>query len=719
MKVVKYVFHISDPNNEDVEPIALVAKPSWLAVADGMGGSGCMKHVVRERNRSSLSRILEYVLPEYKNDSNEQDKSPFRKYVVGKDSKQSYLERIFDPCIREEVNTSARWASRIVMTRFLYYITEKKFDPNNPDEIVALRDFLKKGLKQTVDALSLTVSDPNMSLLPTTFAALRYYPLSGSETDDDCEVHAIWAGDSRCYLLNKDGLARLSADDEDEYKQLTNTFDAEGQTELHCRRYVLKKPFLLFCASDGFFDAYDKYELSVEANLLNDIFEAKDFPELWTRLKDRYKRNVADDTSVALACVGFSESGEPEYGKLLTMLADRWKKVKELYEQHRNYAHIASLISRPEQLVTGTICDRFETKFSEIVKRIIVAGFQGREDPLVTPHWRQLISESVARKKEEFNGQTEKRKTEFLRTVLEEIGKSDYETCFAGFPDSRVPWGSALKSYRDVAYSQRDRLRREECQLTEWGRSLDEKRDSYLSSFHENMNEAFEALQDLLNGKSERCTAEQSEQLLESRYYYCKRLEFWAACERYMMFKDKSEPTDRENVAGADPQFIAELRKYRNRRTIYEQDVQTADKKREKQRKDLVPALSKLEQYLSAMLESRNKVFTKEFIKKLHMDEIMSSGVSQEELLDAVMDELLTKYENDREILCETLDAWKKITDQKTCIDDLFAAGKLSDFRQYYKNKNLSESEEFCRYMQDLEQIESEYGRMLRLVDEA
>ncbi len=698
----KFVFHISDPNNEDVEPVAY---RDWLAVADGMGGSGCMKHEVREKFRYRLSRILEYVLPEYIYDRRGQQESEFRAFA-GEDPHTSYLARIFAPCIRDAVNTSARWASRIVMTRFLYYICEKNFDPGIPGEIDALRDFLQRGLKKTADTLSLTVSDPNMSLLPTTFAALRYRPLS----EEEYEVYAVWAGDSRCYLLNEEGLAWLSADDENEYKQLTNCFAAEGRTELHCRRYVLKKPFLLFCASDGFFDAYDKYELSVEARLLNDIFEAKDFNGLRERLAERYKGNAADDTSVALAGVGFSE-----YSELWTMLTGRWKRVEEIYKMHCEYARIASLISRPEQHVTGTVCDRFETRFSQIVRRIVAAGFEGQNDPLVTPHWQQLISESGARKEKELRERLDERKAELMRIVWEEIGKSGYEACFASDPDLNAPWGKALKAFCEADHS-KARARKESDLIDEKVEALISERSSLLAHIHEKMGETCGAFQALLPGDpaAERTEGELNELLSEHIHRY-KQLKFWVQCEYLLL---KNEGYDAKAVSSDDKEMLKKIRDFNSREREINREKRDAKETGEKWEKECAATLLKLKPYIGAMLERRNTVFSAEFIEKMRMDEAMNGVIDREELLAAVTDDLVASYADDPGILRETLDAWKQITDQTTCIDDLFAAGKLYDFRLYYKNRNLAASEEFCRYTADLKQIESEYGRMLSLGDE-
>ena len=80
---LSFVFHISKPNNEDVEPVIY---NNWLAVADGMGGAGCMKHVVDKKFSHSLAAVLSYVLPEYATKINDPRYQALRYYIYGDNS---------------------------------------------------------------------------------------------------------------------------------------------------------------------------------------------------------------------------------------------------------------------------------------------------------------------------------------------------------------------------------------------------------------------------------------------------------------------------------------------------------------------------------------------------------------------------------------------------------------------------------------------------------
>ena len=78
MKDLSFVFHVSTPNNEDVEPLLY---KNWLAAADGMGGSGCMRHRVEEKYRASLQAVLGCVLPEYEKSASHPDLAPLLREI--------------------------------------------------------------------------------------------------------------------------------------------------------------------------------------------------------------------------------------------------------------------------------------------------------------------------------------------------------------------------------------------------------------------------------------------------------------------------------------------------------------------------------------------------------------------------------------------------------------------------------------------------------------
>lgn len=95
--------------------------------------------------------------------------------------------------------------------------------------------------------------------LPTTLAALRY-----NVREDSVECEALWAGDSRAYVLTADaGLRALTRDHTDEQDtlaqlvqdpQMTNAVCADRHFEVQSHAWTFTgEPCVLLCATDGFF----------------------------------------------------------------------------------------------------------------------------------------------------------------------------------------------------------------------------------------------------------------------------------------------------------------------------------------------------------------------------------------------------------------------------------------------------------------------------------
>lgn len=92
---------------------------------------------------------------------------------------------------------------------------------------------------------------------PTTAAALLCHTEGGV-----LETELFWAGDSRVYLLDTDGLAQLTEDDLDESdamenltadSTLTNVINLSTDFTLHTGHLTLDHPGILFAATDGCF----------------------------------------------------------------------------------------------------------------------------------------------------------------------------------------------------------------------------------------------------------------------------------------------------------------------------------------------------------------------------------------------------------------------------------------------------------------------------------
>jgi serine/threonine protein phosphatase PrpC len=145
--------------------------------------------------------------------------------------------------------------------------------------------------------------------LPTTMAAVRYR-LRGEEAD--CQ--ALWAGDSRAYVLHpRGGLQTLTRDhtvETDALEQLlqdpplTNVLYAGEDFTIDSHSLVINLPAVLICASDGFFGYVDT-PAHFECHLLGTLRAAVDERDWAERLAAKVSAYTADDASLSMVAVGY------------------------------------------------------------------------------------------------------------------------------------------------------------------------------------------------------------------------------------------------------------------------------------------------------------------------------------------------------------------------------------------------------------------------------
>lgn len=166
--------------------------------------------------------------------------------------------------------------------------------------------------------------------LPTTAAVT----LIQQEDNGEVVISAIWAGDSRVYLLNSDGLAQLTVDDtsvpdpmENIYEDgvLRNVFCSDRKVTVHCKTIKIKPPFVVLAATDGCF-GYVSTPMEFEGILLNTLLNA-DTPAEWERkMEEHIGRSAGDDHTLCLASFGYIS-----FAALQKSLANRYAYVSEKY----------------------------------------------------------------------------------------------------------------------------------------------------------------------------------------------------------------------------------------------------------------------------------------------------------------------------------------------------------------------------------------------------
>lgn len=148
------------------------------------------------------------------------------------------------------------------------------------------------------------------------------------------EILCLWAGDSRCYCLDANGLHQLSADDvaagdvmsnlRDD-GVLTNVINSSEPFELHCAKYRLEQPCILFTATDGCF-GYVPTPMEFEYLLLASLEKCRSMNEWQEALNNLFLEYSSDDYTFCAAAAGFGN-----YKKMAAQFAPRTKALKSEY----------------------------------------------------------------------------------------------------------------------------------------------------------------------------------------------------------------------------------------------------------------------------------------------------------------------------------------------------------------------------------------------------
>lgn len=364
---------------EDAEPYR---DGNVVAVADGMGGAGAGRLFVDADDVRTIEKIVaQAVKSEFGRDTEgDVDRATAQSDCSFGASWAKYAAYMSGRSDGEDRSvTHAAVASRIIMAVFdgaMNVLRRTNGGKTAFDETFAvkLRRALCRALCQTADQLKIRLPQHDLlhvSVLPGTFVAACV----DDSVEGMADIHVIWAGDSRCYRLDEDGLRVLSEDEEDASGALVNYMNGgDRPVALNYARYCCgtSKPFAVFVCSDGLFDMTGgDTECGLAKKFADAFAEARGMREAGDRLRALCEPRVGDDCSVSFIAFGGFE------GVRDAAVRAGAKFAKIAAEKERLYYDI-QYADHPENLdnLCRTMQNRCRLYARDIAEKIFALGTQ-------------------------------------------------------------------------------------------------------------------------------------------------------------------------------------------------------------------------------------------------------------------------------------------------------------------------------------------------------
>ena len=180
------------------------------------------------------------------------------------------------------------------------------------------------------DESGFQIKGSSVRTLPSTAAVA----LMQQTKDGAVLVTAIWAGDSRVYIMDSYGLAQLTMDDTTvtdprvniyEDGILKNILSSDKAINLHCKTVVMREPFVVFSATDGCF-GYLSTPMEFEGVLLQTLLNTNCVANWEKELQDILGSVAGDDHALCLAAYGYGN-----YANLQRSFVGRYQYLEKYY----------------------------------------------------------------------------------------------------------------------------------------------------------------------------------------------------------------------------------------------------------------------------------------------------------------------------------------------------------------------------------------------------
>lgn len=360
---------------EDADPYR---DGNTVAVADGMGGAGACLLKIDEATVKKIGKIVTAAV----------EVQGFGKNIGESDCRNGYAADSFARSWRKYVEylrnaygerdcraTHAAVASRIVMAVFGGMVESCRAS----DCKILSEEFAERfhraavgALRETTVKLGISLPENDLShasILPSTFVAASV----DNGSADSRIVSVCWAGDSRCYFMDGNGLRILSEDEEDKSGGLTNFMTGgKRSVSLNYAKFILDDdtPFAVFVCSDGLFDMLgDDSVFGLAGKMRTAFAESGNMTEVGIRLRAQCEPRVGDDCSVALVSFGGFEAVR----SAVMALGDKFaglEEEKDRLEYDIRYAENPAAVEN----LCAIMQNRCRSNAVEIAERILSMG---------------------------------------------------------------------------------------------------------------------------------------------------------------------------------------------------------------------------------------------------------------------------------------------------------------------------------------------------------
>ncbi len=167
--------------------------------------------------------------------------------------------------------------------------------------------------------------------MPTTASIAAIKDLGNNKLQ--CQY--IWAGDSRGYFLDKNGLCQVTKDDiqtdEDAFSNLrsdgrmSNVIHAEGDFRLNSRTLEISSPAMIITSTDGGF-GYFGTPMDFEYVILSSLMDSDSDSKWEEKLSDLIAPATGDDFAVGIAVYGLGD-----FSRCREYFSERYNAVKKQY----------------------------------------------------------------------------------------------------------------------------------------------------------------------------------------------------------------------------------------------------------------------------------------------------------------------------------------------------------------------------------------------------